>query len=243
MAEKDEKSNVIDVKVYESLVKEKTALMDIIGTQDTLLESYKTIGTVEEINAALSKAKAIVENLTGVDISKVKPALAELESYRQIGGVEDINKAIDHSFNIIEAYTVLGSPMEIDVAMNKSNEFFESYKELGTAAEINAALDQCKEMLEAYQKLGTIDEVSKVMDHLESNITKSKCESIASKYNKPTSLIQSMFEKVGSFKVVEELLEEGFATGKKKSINESQDGKRDLMGSHESIISRVIRTL
>jgi len=233
----DKSTGVIDVKVYESAIKEKGALLEVIANQDTLLESYKALGDPTVISEALDKAKSIVENLQGVDITTVKPMQEELDSYRQIGKAEDINKAVDESLSIIEAYMSLGSPVEISSAIDKSTEIIESYKELGTPSEISEAFDAATKLLSQYEALGTVEEITKAIDILESQLNTSKFESIASKYNKDADLIRRMYDKVGNFQVVEELLEEGFnPTGKrvvvtgegKTHINESSQMKRVL---------------
>ncbi len=74
-------------------------------------ESYKELGTVEEIDTALDKSKEMIE------------------SYKELGTIDDIDTALSESINVIESYKrdtklleeyrELGSPKDIGSALDK----------------------------------------------------------------------------------------------------------------------------
>jgi len=227
----------IDVKVYEALVKEKQALVEVVGSQDAQLEAYKKIGTPEEITEAIDKSLKIAENLEGVDIPTVKSCMEELTSYRNLGTVDELNQAIDQSVSIIESYLALGSPLEIDKAIVESKSLIEKFTAQGTVESVVAM----KEEINTYHELGTIDEINKAMDILEEKVTETKCEQIAAKYNTDAATVHKMYEKVSDFKIVDELLNEGFASRVK--TKKPEDDNKTRLGINESIVTRITKQL
>jgi len=227
--------NKIDVKVYEDLVKEKQALIEVIGSQDSMLESYKKLGTPEQIDEALNKASQIVDNLKGTKISTVKSAMSELACYHKIGSVSDINKAIDKSTKIIESYVKLGTPTQL----SKVLDITESYVKIGKPGVIKKSINEAIKTINKYARLGSPKELDKALNILESKIVDTKCDTIAAKYNTSSAVVRKMYEKVNDFKVVGELLDEGLVSKSKTKLA----GKTTEKKVNESIIGRTIRNL
>lgn len=207
--------NTVDKRIFEDLVKEKDALKEAVSAINQEMETYKELGTPEEIKTAMDTATNLVEKFEGVDVSNI----------------EDLKK-----------YQELGTPDQISEALEKSIEFINEYKNLGQASEIEEALERTFDLLSSYKELGTPDELGEALEVLEEKLVTSKCEQVAAKFNNDTDLVRRMYGKVEDFDIVEELLEETIGKKTVKKVDESKDGNTHSVvkeSLNESLISKI----
>lgn len=191
-----------DKKVMEDLIKEKQTLVAAVEDLDGQLNKYRELGTPEEIDEALTQAKAIVEKVKLINLATVEDDMKQLAEYRELGPVEQIDEAIDKSIEIISIY-----------------------KELGKPEEVNSLLEHATSLLEQYSVLGKPAEIEKILDTYQEKIISSRCEEIGAKYNVDSSMVRKMYEKANDFSTVEELLELSFSrktSAPKKEGNKEQ---------------------
>ncbi|MHA1866846.1 MAG: hypothetical protein ACTSXD_02135 [Candidatus Heimdallarchaeaceae archaeon] len=187
-----------DKKVMEDLIKEKNTLVAAVEELDSQLNKYRELGTVDEIDEALTKAKAIVEKVKQINLATVEYDMKQLAEYRELGSVEQIDEAIDKSIETISVYKELGKPEEIDELLEKATS-----------------------LLEQYSILGKPSEIEKILDMYQEKIISSRCEEIGAKFNVDSSLVKKMYEKANDFDTVEELLELSF--GRKISAPKKEE--------------------
>lgn len=205
-------ANTVDKKIFEDLVKEKDALKEAVSKINEQMETYKELGTPEEIKKAMDTATELVSKFEGVDVSHL----------------EDLKK-----------YQELGTPEQIGEALDKSIEVISNYKKLGQASEIEEALDRTFEVLSSYKELGTPEELGEALSVLEEKLVTSKCEEIAAKFNNDTDLVRRMYNKVDDFEIVEELLEETIGKKPEKKVDEGKEESVVNETINESVISKL----
>lgn len=219
-----------DTKIIESVIREKQGLVEIVQSLDTDLKAYKELGSPTEIAEALDKGMSLVAKFEGVDLNSLSSDLAELAAFREIGTVKEVDQSISQSTEVLESYLSLGSPVEIDKALTLAQGLIRSYKKFGSPEEVAEAM----ESISVYEELGTTEELTKALDILEERVVANKCEQVAAKHNSDSVLVRKMYEKVQDFKVVEDLLDEGFS--KKPAANRVVDGKNNI---NESTVRRI----
>jgi len=190
--------------VMEALVKEKQALTEAIGELDAQLNKYKELGTPEEIDDALTKAKDVIDKVKKFNLSTVEEDMAELARYRELGNVDQIDEATEKSIELIGTYSKLGKPEEIDALLEKATSLLEQYSVLGKPKEIEKIID----------------------DYTEKEIV-GRCEELGAKYNTDTSLVRKMYDKVNCFETVDELMNASFNRKSQKEENKENSKKSE----------------
>ena len=191
-----------DKKVMEDLIKEQQTLAAAVEELDGQLNKYRELGTVDEIDEALTKAKTIVEKIKDISLATAEDDMKQLAEYRELGSVEQIDEAIDKSIETISIY-----------------------KELGKPEEIGGLLEKATSLLEQYSVLGKPSEIEKILDMYQEKIVSSRCEEIGAKFNVDSSLVRKMYEKASDFDTVEELLELSFS--RKTSAPKKEEKKEE----------------
>jgi hypothetical protein len=217
--------------IFEELLSEKRALTEALATASEELVAYKAIGTPAEIDEALDKILSVKEALKGTSITEINTLKEELGRYKELGSVETVEEALDRSYNLLV-----------------------SYKELGTPAQVREALTESMTLIKEYKELGTPTEIGAVLESFESNLIESECDKIATKHNTSKSVVRKMYEGMGNFKLVSEVLGEAMATAPRKTaveaIVESKSNKvpaglkpAGVNESKTTLISRIGKTL
>ena len=87
-----------------------------VNTQKELIESlreevetYKSVGSVEEMTEAKSQVSTLTES-----VESMKEAEAELENYKNLGTVEEIEELTERADEMAKKYESLGGPDEIE---------------------------------------------------------------------------------------------------------------------------------
>lgn len=103
----------------------------------TELDSYKSLGSVDEINTAMDIAEKLLSGAedTVIDASDLAEQLSDL------GTPEEINGALD----LLESYAAMATPAELEQA----TDLLEQYIELGSVSEVNALIARSEQMAES----------------------------------------------------------------------------------------------
>jgi len=203
-----------------------------ISELSTLNESYKTLGSANEINESISTATKLVESYKDIGSPEeltqaLSQAMELVEDYRELGSPDEIEQALE----LTESYVALGTPTEITTLVSS----LEEYLELGTVSELNSTLSTLEsysalgsvDLIQAantkialYEAFGTPEEIEEAFKLMESLATKQKAEGIkreateiATKYNVKSNVVESMIVSLGNEGTVEAL----------KSIQETAD--------------------
>lgn len=124
------------IKEVETLKNENTVLTD----ENNHLKEEST--KLEEENKELTKTVESFKELgTAEEISKmIDVAEKELETYRELGKADEIKEKVEGLEKLIAEYKELGeTPDEIKEALEKADKVVEQYKEFGTPAELEEA--------------------------------------------------------------------------------------------------------
>lgn len=181
--------------ISESLIATKALLAGYqdLGTLPSVHESfseltqYKTLGTIQDLNEALSKSNELA-NL--------------VESYTAIGSVKEIKEALEEGEETIDALTdelqeLQGSVKDSEEDEEKSAE----YTTMGSPEDIKDALSQALELtdeLQEYRELGTTAEIKQVMDAAEDMVTSqeaSQIQNIVDDHDVSRDVVDSLLDK------------------------------------------------
>lgn len=95
--------------------------LEKLGNVDKVLKEYKEIGTVKEIETALSEAEDITEAYKELGApEKISELFDQLE---KLGTIEEINKAFDVLEEKVSLYEELGTPEKINKAFDMIEQF------------------------------------------------------------------------------------------------------------------------
>jgi hypothetical protein len=135
----------------------------------TELETYKVLGSVEEINTAMD----IAEKLMSGAEDTVLGAADLAEQLTDLGSPEEIAGALD----MLEAYASIATPAELEEATSLLGE----YIELGSVSEVHALIERSEQMAES----------------LISQKQHALVEALAAETNQPKDVVSDLVESLG----------------------------------------------
>lgn len=160
-----------------------------------LLESYKAIGSLEDIEKAFDDTEKVCE---------------ELEYYLELGSIDELEETLESSLSLVEQlgdYATLGTAGELTLAIEGMAEFASDFNtKFGSFDEVQDALLLSKKVIESYTAIGTPDELKNLVLQLESDFKVLSVETIMSKLNISETTAVEAIEKHGSIKSVLEAL-------------------------------------
>lgn len=153
--------------------------------------AYKYLGTPEEIEEAISKSEAVLDQYKALGTpEEIGKCLEALDGYVSVGHMTQIQE----SQSIVEAYAALGTPQNVEEALDAATHTISIYRELGSPAEVDEALD----VLERYMGLGTPAEIEEALtrslamvDSVKADRAKAKNETLAKELKVPVAVIES----------------------------------------------------
>lgn len=173
--------------VVESFNEVNTSKLQLEGQ----VVAYKYLGTPEEIEEAISKSEAVLDQYKALGTpEEIGKCLEALDGYVSVGHIS----MLEERGTLVEAYSALGTPQQVEEALDAANHAISIYRELGSPAEVDEALD----ILERYTELGTPAEIEEALnrslalvDSVKSDRTKAKHEALAKELKVPVAVIES----------------------------------------------------
>ena len=150
LEEYKKKASVLEAKEKElkEKLEEATRELEELKGLKAELEKYRQIGSVDEIDEALDKAKRA------------------LEEYKELGSPSEIEEALDEAISMLSQYKELGSPEEVEEALSKAKETLEKYQELGSPSEIEEVFSKTEEMIKQVMESMKKQKVEELADEL-----------------------------------------------------------------------------
>lgn len=202
------------IAVTEGIVESYKALGTISQIQESNAElaQYKSIGTVSQIHEALEDSSEAIDKLTET-VATLTATVTNLTAQ-----VEDANagadavvaaSTIDPSAPVYAGGDELGTPDEINTVLDT---VAANQEELGTPAEIRDALDMADSQrleLEQFRKLGTVEEIKNALNAAETvaeSIEASQTSDLANEFSVDQSVVTNALDKGLSLGDVRDML-------------------------------------
>lgn len=234
--------------VIESFNEVNTSKLQLEGQ----VVAYKYLGTPEEIEEAISKSEAVLDQYKALGTpEEIGKCLEALDGYVSVGHIS----MLEERGTIVEAYSALGTPQQVEEALDAANHAISIYRELGSPAEVDEALD----ILERYTELGTPAEIEEALnrslalvDSVKSDRAKAKHEALAKELKVPVAVIESYQGKTDEeIRTLIQTIQGAASTGlseryqapapavKPENLNENNGNRSDKSSLTESRASRL----
>lgn len=185
-----------------------------IEALESEVNSYKELGTVEDVNDLIEAA----ENLK-----------AELDQYKELGEISDIEEALDGMVDFTKEFKErLGDDIDqVESALKVSENLLTAYSELGTPDEVEDLISTAEDLnsqLKEYKDLLTVEEAYAVVESFESDLKELQVSRLQESYNVSESFAAEILEKWGNLEDAERVLSEVAGSLKRESGEEPAYG-------------------
>lgn len=234
-------------------------LSNVIQEQKSIIESYKGLGSVEDVNKLVSVVEGYLEIGNPSEINECLDKLtSEIETYRELGTIDEVNSllsvvenyTVGESKELIEKYMKIGTPEDILETLTDAKEIVSEYLEIGSISEINDTLDKVEESLTKYSELGSYTELSEVLDQSQAIIESYMQLGTPEEINMALDTILEFTKEVGKPNEIVEILEQAQvqlekykSLGTPELIQEALDKALDVISnSKDEEVSEAIVT-